>query len=141
MTDDIQTWRTGRTTEMILPCGLTVHVKKVTLLDLAVRGQIPTPLIGDVEAILQNGLHFAVADLKESFAAVDLVVKAAVVSPPLADEPSNEAIGIHEIPANDRLEIYMWAKEEASKLATFPGRQNERTASAQPGAGVPHATE
>lgn len=117
---DLNAWRTSRTATLNLPCGLSVDVKKVTLLDLAAIGSIPTPLIGEVESILTDGLRFSVVELEDNFKVINHVVKCAVISPHITDEPTEDSVGINEIPANDRLEIYMWAKEEASKLAMFP---------------------
>jgi hypothetical protein len=139
--EEIAAWREGRTETMRLACGLTVTLRKVSLLDLAAAGDIPTPLIGEVEAILNDGLRIDVGRLKETMGAVDLVVKAAVVEPTLTDAPGNGQIAVSELPGNDRLSIYTWAHKEASAFARFPERQSQRTESARPGDDVPEPTE
>jgi hypothetical protein len=102
---------------------LAVTVRKVDLLDLAAHGSIPTPLHAAVQQMLaqQGAGGLDLATLPERAAIIDLVVKAALVEPPLADAPSDEAITLDELPFVDRISIFSWAHEEAAQVATFPG--------------------
>ena len=120
---NLHAWRQGRQATLNLSCGLTVTVRKVDLLDLAAHGSIPTPLHAAVQQMLaqQGAGGLDLATLPERAAIIDLVVKAALVAPPLADEPSDEAITLDELPFVDRISIFSWAHEEAAQVATFPG--------------------
>lgn len=125
MTVSLAAWRAQRTQSHVLSCGLTVIARKVQLMDLAARGEIPAPLYAQVEALMgmaeQGGGRVELSDFREHAAVINLVCMAAVVSPPIAVEPSETHVGIEEIPFVDRLAIFNWAQEEASQVATFPG--------------------
>jgi hypothetical protein len=120
---NLHAWRQGRQATLNLSCGLTVTVRKVDLLDLAAQGQIPVPLHAAVQQMLaqQGAGGLDIATLPERAAIIDLVVKAALVEPPLADAPSDDAITLDELPFVDRISIFSWAHEEAAQVATFPG--------------------
>ena len=121
---NLQAWRQGRQATLHLSCGLTVTVCKVDLLDLAARGKIPVPLYAAVQQMMDQQSNVAgldLATLPERAAIIDLVVSAALIDPPLADEPSDEAITLAELPFVDRISIFSWAHEEAAQVATFPG--------------------
>ena len=128
---NLAAWRAGRISERTLPSGLDVKVKKVTLLDLAAQGSIPTPLLGAVQTLIDQAsntgsLEVTLAGFEQHASVINLVFKASMVEPAVADEPSETHIGVNEAPITDRLDVFNWAQEETAQLATFP-QQAQRT--------------
>jgi hypothetical protein len=118
----LASWRAARSTTLTLSSGLVVLVRRVTIIDLAAQGRIPTPLLAQVEALV-NGEQLAsgnLASLEAAAPIIDLVARAALVSPPVADVADDDHISLDEIPILDRLAIYNWAQGEAAVLAPFP---------------------
>lgn len=94
----------------VTPSGLTVRVRRVSLLDLAEQGEIPAPLVGMVNKVLDTAVHqLGVKDIPDYAATINHAVKAIVVDPPVADEATDTHIAITELPLKDRLAIFNWA--------------------------------
>jgi hypothetical protein len=129
-------WRAQRQTTLTLPSGLDATLRRITVEDVAARGSIPTPLYGQVSAIIdqQPGAVAPTLDLASlpQFAVlIDVVAAAALVSPAVAEVADETHITIDELPFADRLHIFTWAQGGAAALAPFPG--------AAAGAGAPAA--
>jgi hypothetical protein len=143
MSTHLNEWRARRTKQLDLTCGLTVTVKKVAILDLAAQGAIPTPLVDAVQALLNGegeAQRVTIEGFPEYARMVDLVVKAAVVEPPVADEPSATHVGLNELPILDRIDIFNWAQEEGAQLTTFPQHSEPDATPARRGRRVSVAT-
>jgi hypothetical protein len=110
---ELSAWRKRRQEgeEFTTPSGLVVTLRRVSLLDLAERGEIPAPLASMVNKILDTKVHkLTVEEIPEYNKSINLLVKAAVISPPVADEPDETHVGIEELPMKDRLAIYNWCQ-------------------------------
>jgi len=116
-------WRKQRTGELTLSSGLKVTVKKISMLTVAALGIIPTPLVDMAQTLIDSPgkLKLDIARFAEYSGVVNIVVKAAVVLPPIADEGDAEHIGINEIPIEDRIAIFNWAQLEGAPLVPFSG--------------------
>jgi len=124
---DLKEWRKKREEGELftLPSGLDVRVRRVSLLDLAEHGEIPAPLAAMVNAVLDTEVHaLTVDDVPEYGRTIDLVVKAVMVSPPVADEPDETHVAVSEIPMKDRLALYNWANQREA-LRPFPGKTGQ----------------
>jgi hypothetical protein len=143
-------WRAARTVPETLPSGLPVLLKRnVQLIDVAAQGDIPEPLIPQVEVLINQSkagpLLIEVKDLPRHAGVIDLVVKAVLVDPPVADEADDTHIALRELDFYDRMWIFNWAHGGASSLATFPeparartprGRDRVRPAAIEPAEGL-----
>jgi hypothetical protein len=103
--------------------GMSLVVGHVRVDDMLFEGEIPTPLPG---MLTQNGekprIDMARAtkqELQNLNRAIAIVVKAAAIDPPVADEPSETAIGIKEIPARIRSDIFAWCASEVAAMEKF----------------------
>lgn len=95
-----------------LPSGLEVQLRKVSVVDLAQAGQIPSTLRPVVnELITKPPTAPSLDDLGEFGAVVDVVAAACLIGP--------EGLEVAELPWADRLAIYMWANEAAGRLEPF----------------------
>lgn len=146
MAINLRAWRQQRQSTLALTCGLTITVRKVQLLDLAARGQVPAPLHSQVEALMSRSQGRApsalgIAEFPQHAQVIDLVVRAAVLDPPITDEPSPDTLSIDELPFTDRLAIFNWAQEEAAQVATFPGAAGDGPRPARRGDSLPPASE
>ncbi len=128
VTNALRAWREKRRMgeRYELPSGLVVQVRRVSLLDLAERGQIPAPLVGMVNKLLSpTSEALTVKNAPEFAEAINLVVKASVVDPPVADVPDDEHLGVTELPIGDRLALFNWANSSAERLRPFRGGTGE----------------
>lgn len=123
---DLQAWRQRQQEgeEVILPSGLVVRLVRVSMMDLALRGDIPTPLVAKVNQVLDKGIGgLTVATAPEYEAPINLIVKAAVVEPPVTDEPSATSLGVREIPIIDRMAIFRHCNRYGEDLRPFRREQ------------------
>jgi hypothetical protein len=133
---NLAAWRATRRVTMTLPAsGLEVTLKRVAVEDLAGRGSIPTPLYGQVQALMAAGGAGAapaldLASFPDYVTLIDLVAAAALVEPAVAEVADETHITIDELPLGDRIIIFNWAQGVPAALATFPGDP------AGPGAGA-----
>jgi hypothetical protein len=118
-------WRQQRRERQTLPSGLPAVLHRFSVLDVAARGGVPLPILDQMEALIaaaERGGAAAVslANYADYAGAINLVVQACMVDPPVADEPSDTHVGINELPIGDRIFIFEWAHGEVAPLATFP---------------------
>jgi hypothetical protein len=123
---DLREWREKRKGEKyVLPSGLVATVQRCDLLDLAERGQIPAPLAAIANKLVTTGVLVTVENFQEYAAGVDLLARVCIVDPPVAEEPDEEHVGIHELPMKDRIAVYNWANEGAALLTPFRAESGE----------------
>lgn len=105
---------------LTLPSGLEVRVKKVTLIDLALNGEIPQTLHAATDDLLRQGeaqLH--TAGLVNYGEMIALVLKACLVDPAVGAESDETHIALKDIEADDKLAIFRWANRGAAQLEKF----------------------
>ena len=119
----LDNWRKDVVEEIVLPSGNAALVRKVKLLDLAVNGKIPVPLLGTVEEMVGKGENLTVDDMTKFGDVLNIVVKASFVDPAVADNGDDTHLGIDEISFTDKIEVFRWANEEGYKLAPFRQEQ------------------
>ncbi len=119
---DMRAWRARQLTgeAFTLPSGLVVRLKRVGIMDLAEQGQIPAPLAGIVQHFMDEKDHnVELADFARFSGVINLVVKAALIDPPGADEADDTHLGVDELPMTDRMAIFNWCNEAAESLRPF----------------------
>jgi hypothetical protein len=122
-------WRARKTQgeQMVLPSGLPVTVRRVSLMNLATQSKIPQTLVNTVQQILDSGAKGSVAiNVKElpMFGKVlDMVVKACLLAPALADFSDDDHLGLDELDTEDKLAIFSWANAPAEGLRPFRNGQ------------------
>lgn len=107
-------WRAVREggEDAVLPSGLEVRLRRVSMLDLAQAGKIPQTLAPKVDGLMRNpNQAMGLAELGELGEVVDLVAAACLAGP--------EGLTAAELPWADRLAIYLWANEATGRLQTF----------------------
>lgn len=127
--DDLQAWRERQQAgeRMVLPSGLVVTLRPVSLLALATQGKIPQTLVGAVQQVMERkaGSSMAVQDYPQFAKVLDLIVKACVSAPPLADFGDAVCLGLDELAIEDKLAIFSWANAPAEGLRPFRPEQGE----------------
>jgi len=107
---DLSQWREQRAEsgDLVLDLnGLEVHFRRLGVLDLAESGEIPTPLAALVQELIDGGsMKVKLDDFGKYAEVVNLVIKKAAVSPPVADEPGEGVLGVKEIPMVDRASVF-----------------------------------
>ena len=119
---DLQMWRKQQQegVEVELPSGLVVRMAKISMIDLALRGDVPAPLVSAVNTVMNKGIgNLTVDNAGEHEAAINLVVKAAVIDPPVKDKPDEKSLGVNELPIVDRLAIFRECNRYGEQLRPF----------------------
>lgn len=117
----LEEWRAGQLTgeDAVLPSGLEIMVKRVGVMDLAEKGDIPQSLQPQIEKLMatQNGQVRTVKleEFKEFAGVINLVVGACIVAP--------AELEVTELPMFDRLSVFTWANEPGEKLKPFRRQQ------------------
>lgn len=105
-----------------LPSGLEVKLQAVNVLDLAMLGKVPAPLVSSLDELIADGtVEISVEVFEQLAPVINDVVRLAVVDPPVAEETDAEHVGVEELPALDRLAIFNWsnAASGAAELVPF----------------------
>lgn len=130
---NLREWRAARRGAVTLPSGLEVTLKKVTLEDLVLSGDIPAPLLRDVMGLYESGAFQQVGDVNpaapemwaildripEAMKMFDSVTRAALVEPPAGDMADDDHITTAELSLQDKEAIFNWAAAGANALAPF----------------------
>jgi len=119
---DLQAWRQKQQEgeEVELPSGLVVRIVRVGMIDLATRGDVPAPLVTAINQVMAKGIaDLTVENATEHEGPINLVVKAAVVNPPVKDKPDEHSLGVHELPMVDRLAIFRYCNRYGEQLRPF----------------------
>lgn len=117
---DLKAWREKRKGEQAtLPSGLVVTLRRCDLLDLAEQGGIPAPLVAVANQLIEDGASIKVEELEKFMPTINLVAKANLVDPKVADTPDSTHVGIEELPVKDRLAIFNWAAAGVARLVPF----------------------
>lgn len=128
--------------ETVLPVSkLEVTLKKVSLTDLLMSGNIPDTLSGLVQQLLKGGgkavdtgkIFSSLDDMNSVLGMFNLITKLCVISPPVADEPDDDHLGIGELPFEDKQFIFEWANGGANALISFRQESGADDQSAHPG--------
>lgn len=110
---NLQEWRERRNKgeEANLPSGLTIHVKRVSVADLAERGEIPQTLQPQFEKFMGGDSTLTLDRFKEFSGLINLICEVCIVEP--------KELDVSELPYMDRMSIFAWANEVADTLTTF----------------------
>lgn len=138
---ELRAWRERQVTEMDLPSGLTVKLKPVSLVDLMINGEIPAPLLSQVQTLIDSKSEVELSKIGDYMETINLAVKACVISPPLADEPDEDHLSVSELPLDDRMAIFNFANQAAESLKPFRSQPAGDDGATQPGAGVQSTAE
>jgi len=117
----LEEWRARQAAgeEAVLPSGLEIVVKRVGVMDLAEKGDIPQSLQPQIEKLMAtpNGQVRTVKleEFKEFAGVINLVVGACILAP--------AELEVKELPMFDRLAIFTWANEPGEKLKPFRRQQ------------------
>ena len=130
---DLYEWRASRDEGELftLPSGLVMRLRRVSLLDLAEQGEIPAPLVGMVESLLQREeVELSLEEFGRYGKVAGLVVKAAALDPRVADEADGEHVGVQELPMADRMAVFNWANAATRVLRPFREEEGESVGAA-----------
>lgn len=141
-TTSIKEWRSqSAPTKVELPSGNVALLRKVSILDLATSGSIPSTLIVKASAIAKGKRDWSKIldnpdDMREMMGMLKPIVIAAFVDPKVGEEPSDDQLGVDEIDPEDKLAVFQWCNQGANALRSFRGESKEGVEPAQPGEGV-----
>jgi len=121
----LQEWREAQFNTFALPGGLDIRVRRVDIKQIALAGDIPTPLMGLAQQVErgETGGKSELDLLQEMRPYIHFLLRAAIVSPPVADEPSDTHITLGEIPGSVQVEIFNWLLHEVAALSLFRAEQ------------------
>ena len=119
---DVGAWRAQREEgeTVVLPSGNVARLRRVHILDLAERGEIPTPLVGIVVEMIGKGeIEITPENLSEYVEVINLVVQASFAEPEVGKERGPDRLGIEEIEMPDRLAVFQWCHPVRVRLRKF----------------------
>lgn len=108
------------------PSGLTLRVRRLSLLDMAVAGSIPQDLQAQAVQMWTKDSS-DLFNLAESMRVINHLIMSAVVEPRLLSLPPTESesaaghLWIEEIAAHERLALYNWLNNTRTGLSNFLG--------------------
>lgn len=132
---DLKSWREKHQAgeQFELQSGLSVRLRRCDLMDLAVLGNVPTPLLDEADMLLSNKkTELKVEDFPRFAPVINLVVRACMIEPAVSDQGDDTHLGIEELPMLDRLAIYNWAIRGVQPLVPFRDRQRGAARHAEP---------
>jgi len=132
---NLEEWRAKSRHQEELPGGLTVVIRRVDILSLAAAGKIPTTLSALVEKA-RSGINVGLEDFNEFAALVNLVVRNAIVYPPLArdgETPDAEHLSLDELDWQDRFYVYNACNAGAINLQPFRSEPETAVGASLPG--------
>lgn len=116
-------WRASRVHEDVLPSGLAVKLRDVTMTDLLFTGKLPPAFAEMAEKAGRDGGE---VDLKELFKnaaefaqMLNALVSIALVEPQIGETADDGHITLEELPNDDKMHIFNWANREVSQLKSF----------------------
>lgn len=119
---NLQEWRNTQLSDVTLPSGLTVTVKKVDLLTLVMEGSIPATLLTKAKDNAAGGktATLDLSEVPELKGALDAYALATIVSPPIVPGAGDdEHLGLDELPGTDKLALFERANAGVNALAGF----------------------
>lgn len=119
---DLTEWRKAREGEAFtLPSGLEVRLRRVQLLDLALTGSIPAPLVGLANKLLSSDSMTVTVESWSEYAPVIRSIAQACLAAP-------EGLEVGELPASDLLAVYNWANDVTVAVRPFRGERRGNVA-------------
>jgi hypothetical protein len=127
---NLSEWRKSRLQEIILPSGLTVTVRDVSMTDLMFSGKLPDSMLDMAQGAAEQGaqdldLKSLVKNGNDFNQLINELVKLCVIEPPIAEMPDDEHLGINELNGDDKMFIFNWANREVEKLRPFRDGETE----------------
>lgn len=107
-------WRAQRQQDedALLPSGLEVRLRRVSVFDLAEQGKIPQTLQPQIDLFVKSSKTISALEMVQKMGElITLCCQAAITAP--------VELVAAELPFADRLAIFNWMNEDASKLASF----------------------
>jgi hypothetical protein len=121
----LQDWQQSLFHDHVLPSGLAVTMRKVSLLDLATEGGIPAPLLALISGE-QKEIEFKGEQMADVLKAFDITAKASLVEPEAIEGRSTETqVGLKDLSFQDKEFIFEKANEDVMKLKPFRGEEGE----------------
>jgi hypothetical protein len=116
---DLQEWLAKRYVDDVLPSGLKVKLRKVSLMDLATEGGIPEPLVAMISGKAKK-IELAGDQLAEVMQVFEATARACIVEPEVIDGYSADGkLGVKDLPYTDKEFIFNKANEGVMSLANF----------------------
>jgi hypothetical protein len=118
-------WRKSRIEQITLPSGLEVKVRKVNMLDAAMNGELPNPLL-EIAMQAQAGAELTMTQIFTQFGPlINHLTALCLVEPAVAAKADAQHIAVTELSNLDRLEIFNRMNAEVLRLVPFLPKGNK----------------
>lgn len=126
-------WRASRLHELVLPSGLAVTVRDVTMTDLLLTGKLPASFVDLADASAKSGssgldLKMLAEKGAEFKVMLDELVSIALVAPEIGSVSDDAHVTLAEIPNDDKMAIFNFVNREVTALQSFREGQDEPVA-------------
>lgn len=143
---DLAAWRQANAPiPDVLPSGLAILRRRVSLESLVFSGQVPLTALSGI-ALDEKGKPKVdaseLAEHAEKYGAMfNAIAKASLAWPPVADEPDDEHLGVNELHFDDKMHLLDCAMEGTRGLEPFRPGQGQSDDPASVGEELPPAAE
>jgi hypothetical protein len=127
----LEQWRQSRLLEVVLPSGLPVVLRRISLMDLMGQGEVPDTLMGFVDLAMggkKEGVTVEAKHLPAVSQAMAVFAQAALVRPRITDQQSDTTITLNELGFGDREFIFDLLNEGIRAVSPFRGQTGEQGA-------------
>lgn len=135
---DLTTWRSNRHIELEID-GLTMQFRRLSLLDMATSGDLPAPLAGLVQEMIDGkaiSLGKNLNDWQRYAPLINRMVVAASTGPVRVTEQATDGtVGVEEIPFEFKVRVFN-SLTSAGELRPFRREPAPAVEAAQPGDGI-----
>lgn len=117
-------WRASRVHELVLPSGLEVKVRDMTMTDLLMTGKLPEAIMQtltdnvDVESQSVD-LSVITKNTVQWNEMLTTLVQLSLIEPKIGEVADDEHILLAEMPADDKLKIFEFLNRGAVQLQSF----------------------
>lgn len=124
---DLKEWRETRRVVLRLD-GLELHFRRVSLINMAIAGEIPAPLAGLVQEMIDTPPQGTSIDAWTAFAPLidHVLTTTSMGEVVVTEQPSEETLGVGEIPFTAKVRVFNAMTSPGGELAPF--RAESKTA-------------
>jgi len=134
---NLEEWRAKQKEgeRFVLPSGLEVQLRRVSMLDLVEQGKVPATMRPQLDKMNTEANKGALRlnQMHEYGEVINLICRACLLAP--------DGLEVEELPFGDRIAIVNWANDVAQKLAPFRRQTTEPVDAALAGGDVRAETE
>jgi hypothetical protein len=128
-------WRAARVHEVTLPSGLIVKLRKITIMDMVLRGKVSNGILAMADdAAKDGGDSLEMSKLAENAVEfndmLDAMIQLSLVEPKIGAEEDEEHIALSDLSSDDKMAIFNFLNGDAQAPGSAVKSVSAETAAA-----------